>query len=224
MSGQAHWLGPAQRDQLARVAPVWPGTQAETSPADAYRKDPTAMEQKITYFEEPGKGNTAKVIELALDRAKSLAIGKIVVASTRGGTARALSDAVDGQGLSLVVVPWQFGFMGEENPFPAELAAELREHGHVVHFGTMLFHTSSLYGNDGPQALANMLRAFGQGMKVCVEILLMACDGGHVGIGEQVVAVAGTGNGADTAIVATAASSTAVASLRVNQIICKPIA
>ena len=182
------------------------------------------MEQKITYFKEPGKGNTAKVIELALERAKSLDIRKIVVASTRGGTAKAMSEAVDGQGVSLVVVPWQFGFMGEENPFPAELTAELREHGHAVHFGTMLFHTANFYGTDGPQALANMLRVFGQGMKVCVEILLMACDGGHVAVGEKVVAIAGTGTGSDTAVVATAAPSTAVASLRINQIICKPIA
>ena len=181
------------------------------------------MEQQITYFEEQGKGNTAKVIELALERARSLDVKKIVVASTRGTTARAMSDAVDGQGVSLVVVPWQFGFMGDENPFPAELTAELGAKGHIVHFGTMLFHTSNFYGSDGPQAMANMLRAFGQGMKVCVEILLMACDGGHIGIGEQVIAMAGTGNGADTAVVATAAPSTAVASLRVNQIICKPI-
>jgi len=51
----------------------------------------------------------------------------------------------------------------------------------------------------------------------------MACDGGCIRIGEKVIAVAGTGSGADTAVVATAAPSTKLASLRVHEIICKPI-
>lgn len=87
----------------------------------------------------------------------------------------------------------------------------------------MLFHTSDLYGTNTPAALANILRVCGQGMKVCVEITMMACDGGCIKMGEKVIVVAGTGGGADFAVVATAASSTNLASLRINEIICKPI-
>ena len=181
------------------------------------------MEDKIVYFEKPGKENTKEVINLVLERAKLKNIGKIVVASTRGDTAKTITAAVAGKDIHLVVVPWQFGFKGKENPFPQDLVSELREIGHKVYFGTMLFHTTDLYGSNIPQALANILRVFGQGMKVCIELIMMACDGGCIGIGEKIIAVAGTGSGADTAVVATAAPSNKLASLRIHEIICKPI-
>ena len=181
------------------------------------------MEENIVYFKEPGKENTEEVIKLVLKRAKARNISRIVVASTRGNTAKSFSDAVEGKDINLVVVPWQFGFKGNDNPFPQELVNELRGKKHLVHFGTMLFHTTDLYGTNAPQAMANLLRAFGQGTKVCIEIIMMACDGGCLSIGEKVIAVAGTGSGADTAVLATAAPSTKIPSLRIHEIICKPI-
>jgi len=51
----------------------------------------------------------------------------------------------------------------------------------------MLFSTGDLYGTNTPTALANILRVFGQGMKVCVEITMMACDGGCIKMGEKVI-------------------------------------
>ena len=182
------------------------------------------MEEKIVYFEKPGKENTAEVIKLVLERAKSRNINRIVLASTRGYTAKSFLDAVEGKDINLVVVPWQFNFKKDgENPFPQELVKELHEKKHIVQFGTMLFHTGDLYGTNVPAALANILRVFGQGMKVCIEITMMACDGGCIKMGEKVIVVAGTGSGADLAVVATAASSAKVTSLRINEIICKPI-
>jgi len=181
------------------------------------------MEEKIVYFEKPGKENTAEVIKLVLERAKLRDINRIVMASTRGYTAKLFLDAVEGKDIDLVVVPWQFGLRDGGNPFPQELVNELRGKKHLVHFGTMLFHTDSLYGTNAPKAMADILRVFGQGMKVCVEITMMACDGGCIKMGEKVIVVAGTGGGADTAVVATAAPNTMVTSLRINEIICKPI-
>ncbi len=182
------------------------------------------MEEKIVYFEKSGKENTEEVIELVLERAKQRNIKRIVLASTRGYTARSFLDAVNGKDINLVVVPWQFNLKKEGgNPFPQELLKELQEKKHIVHFGTMLFHTSDLYGTNIPMALANILRICGQGMKVCVEITMMACDGGCIKTGEKVLVVTGTNSGADFAVVATAASSTNVTALRINEIICKPI-
>ena len=181
------------------------------------------MEEKIVYFEKPGKENTTEVIKLVLERAKLRNINRIVVASTRGYTAKSFLDAVEGKDINLVVVPWQFNLKKEGNSFPQELVKELQEKKHIVHFGTMLFDTGDLYGTNTPQALANILRVFGEGMKVCVEITMMACDGGCIKMGEKVIVVAGTGSGADFAVVATAASSTKVTSVRINEIICKPI-
>jgi len=180
------------------------------------------MEEKIIYFEKPGKENTADVIQLIKERTRARGIKKVVLASTRGDTARAAAASFEGTGLHLVVIPWQYGFR-DTQPFSQELVADLERKGHRVHFGTMLFHTEDLYGIKTPQVMANLLRIFGQGIKVCVEIIMMACDGGRIDLGEKVIAVAGAGAGADTAIVATASSSTRMSGLRVHEIICKPL-
>jgi hypothetical protein len=60
-------------------------------------------------------------------------------------------------------------------------------------------------------------------MKVAVEIILMAANGGCVAAGEKLVVVTGTGRGADTAIVATAASTNKFHDLKILEIICKPL-
>ena len=181
------------------------------------------MEEKIVYFENQGKENTQEVIELALERARDRKIKKIVLASTRGETAQSFLEKVSGSDIQIIVVPWQYGFKKEGNPFPLELVEKIRAEKHMVHFGTMLFHTDSLYGSEVPHALANILRIFGQGIKVVVEIIMMACDGGLIIAGEKVIAVSGTHAGADTAVVATAANSNRINTLKINEIICKPI-
>jgi hypothetical protein len=181
------------------------------------------MEEKIVYFEEPGIGNTETTLHLASERAKARGIKKIVLASTRGDTARQAAELWAKTGIKMVVVPHQYGFMSDTQRFPAELVTELKKRGHAVHFGTMLFHTERLYGMDVSRVMANLLRTFCQGMKVCVEITLMAVDGGHIAPGEQVIVVAGTGRGADTAVVAVAAPSTRLPEFHITEIICKPL-
>ncbi len=180
------------------------------------------MEEKITYFEQPGKENTEKTLQLVIERAKKRGINKIVLASTRGDTARLAAERFTGTGIQMVVIPWQYGFR-ETQPFPAEVVRKLEEKGHCVYFGTMLFHTEPLYGTLAPALIATLLRTFCQGMKVCVEIIMMAANGGGAAVGEKVIAIAGTGSGADTAIVATAASSNRLHDLHISEIICKPL-
>ena len=180
------------------------------------------MEEKIVYFEKPGMENMEATLQLAAERAKARGIKKIVLASTRGETARRAAGLWADNGIKMVVVPHQYGFMAGQR-FPAELVAELAGQGHTVHFGTMLFHTENLYGMETPRIMANLLRTFCQGMKVCVELIFMAVDGGCVNPGEEVVVVAGTGRGTDTAIVAVAAPSTRLPELHITEIICKPL-
>ena len=180
------------------------------------------MEEKIIYFEEPGADNTSRTLELALERARARGITKMVLASTRGETASEAARLLEGTGISLVVVPHQYGFMAGQR-FTPELVKELEAQGHCVHFGTMLFHTEHFYGTSTPKVMADLLRSFCQGMKVVVEIVLMAADGGKLAIGEQVVVVTGTGRGADTAVVADASTSTHFHDFHITEIICKPL-
>jgi hypothetical protein len=182
------------------------------------------LEEKIVYFESPGKTNTETTLRLAAERAQARGIKTVVLASTLGVTARRAAELWAGTGIRMVVVPHQFGFFaGPGERFPSDLAAELRAQGHAVYFGTMLFHTERFYRSETPAAMADLLRTFCQGMKVCVEIVLMAADGGQVAAGEEVVVVAGTARGADTAVVAAAASSLHLADLHITEIICKPL-
>lgn len=181
------------------------------------------MEEKITYFETPGLDNTEETLRLAAERAKSRGIKKIVLASTTGETARLALERFAGTGIKMVVVPHQYGFVLGKQRFPAKLIAELEQQGHRVHFGTMLFHTDGFYGTTTPTVMAIVLRTLCQGMKVAVEIILVAADGGCIDAGEKVIAVTGTGRGSDTAVVATAANSTKLHDLHITEIICKPL-
>ena len=62
---------------------------------------------------------------------------------------------------------------------------------------------------------------FGQGMKVCVEIVAMAGDAGLIPIGD-VIAVAGTGRGADTVVVVAANSTNRLFDIKIREILAKP--
>jgi hypothetical protein len=73
-----------------------------------------------------------------------------------------------------------------------------------------------------PEIIANSLRMIGQGVKVCVEISIMALDAGLVPYGQQVVAVGGSGSGADTAAIIVPEHSNNIFGLKVHEILCKP--
>ena len=181
------------------------------------------MESKIVYFEDIGQHNTDITFQSVKERLNNSGIEKIVIASTTGTTAMKANDYFKDAGIKLIVVPHQYDFHRDVNPFPRELVKELKDAGHDVHFGTMLFHTDQLYDSNIPTLMANLLRCFCQGVKVCFEIVMMATDGGLLSKGEKVIAIAGTGRGSDTALVMQASSSQNMKKLRVNEIICKPL-
>ena len=181
------------------------------------------MESKVIYFEDIGPENTEIVFKLLREKINSSGIKKIVLASTTGTSAKKAMDFFRNDGIKLVVIPHQYDFMRETNPFPQELIKDLHDLGHDVHFGTMLFHTEKLFESNIPTLMANLLRCFSQGVKVCFEIIMMATDAGLCKTGEKVIVVAGSGRGSDTALVMQAASSRNLKKLRVNEIICKPL-
>jgi hypothetical protein len=70
--------------------------------------------------------------------------------------------------------------------------------------------------------VASVLRLFCQGMKVAVEVTLMAADAGVIPVDQAIVTIAGTGRGADTAIVIQPANTTNFLDLNIHEIIAKP--
>jgi len=97
------------------------------------------MKKAVHYFKDLKADSTNRVLSLIRERAELGDISKIVVASTTGSTASAALEEL-GDEYKLVVVPHQFDFSEKDsNRFPEELTRRLREKGHSVHFGTMLF-------------------------------------------------------------------------------------
>ena len=72
------------------------------------------------------------------------------------------------------------------------------------------------------EVVANTLRIFGEGMKVACEISIMAADAGLARTDEDVISIAGTSRGVDTALVLTPVNCWDFFGLRVKEILCKP--
>ena len=72
------------------------------------------------------------------------------------------------------------------------------------------------------EIIAYTLRILGEGVKVACEIALMAADAGLVRTAEPAIAIAGTGRGADTAVVLRPTNAQTFFDMRIMEILCKP--
>ncbi|MEM2756073.1 MAG: hypothetical protein QXM89_01790, partial [Candidatus Bathyarchaeia archaeon] len=81
----------------------------------------------------------------------------------------------------------------------------------------------------GMDSIRNSFYTLGQGFKVCVEVILIASDLEAISTGEDVIAVAGTDRGSDTAIVARACKTSDMFSrdrskkLEIREILAMPL-
>jgi hypothetical protein len=179
------------------------------------------------YFDKPGPQNTARTLEIAKRRVVELSIRTVLVASTRGETG--VLAAQQSQGYNVVVVTHSTGFAG---PNTQELTEE--ESAAIEAAGAKILTCQHAFGGINravrkklgtyltDEIIAYTLRTFGEGMKVCLEIAVMAADAGLVRVGEPCIAIAGTGGGADTAIVLIPANAQQFFDLRVMEVLAKP--
>lgn len=181
----------------------------------------------MVYFDEPGPKNTDDTLDVAVAVCKERGIKHLVVASTVGATAEKATELVKGTDVRVIAVTHNTGFRDPGvQQFDPEIKAKVEEAGGAVYTGTMvtrgLGHSirSSAGGSD-ELIVANTLRMFGEGMKVVVEIVAMASDAGLVPP-EDVVAVAGTNRGADTAVVISAMPSNRFFEMRIREVLVKP--
>jgi hypothetical protein len=185
------------------------------------------MESKTVYFDRPGIENTEAVLRLARQRAEELGIKTVVVASTRGDTAVAAVEAL--QGLKVVIVTHSTGFREPDaQTFTEENRQLVESKGGIMLTATHLFAGISRAVRNKfhtyiiGDIVASTLRVLGEGMKVVCETSTMAADSGLVRTDEEIIAIAGTGRGADTAVVLTPVNSQNFFDLKVKEIICKP--
>jgi len=184
-------------------------------------------EQPIIYFAKPGRANTSRVLKAAARRAEELGIRHAVVATTTGATAVKAAGAMPG--VQVVGVHLAAGYWETYDPPDARIVRRGEKLGVRFHTAT---HT--LMGNVDAaiidqfggitqvELIARTLYLFGQGMKVAVEVAVMAADAALIPVDRDALAIAGTGAGADTAIVLRPAYSRYFFKNRVKEILCKP--
>ncbi|MBI2303940.1 MAG: hypothetical protein HYU86_04235 [Chloroflexi bacterium] len=187
----------------------------------------TAVKRRTAYFSKVGRRNTEEVLRRARERAQELGISTIIVATGSGDTAVKAAEYF--RGYRVVVVTRS---TGRDVPDLQELTDESRRR--IQELGGVVLTTTHIFGGIGravrrklgayqvDELIAFVLRVFGQGVKVCCEITMMAADAGLARTDEEVIAIAGTARGADTALVLKPAHAQDFFDIQVEEIICKP--
>ena len=186
-----------------------------------------SSKKSILYYSERGEANTEQTLYEAKTRAEELGIRDIIVASTRGHTAIQAIKVF--QGFNVVIVPHVTGLReAGVQEMSDTIQQQIQAAGGTVVIGTHAFSgvnraIQARFDTMFPVGIiAQTLRMFGQGMKVVVEIVAMAADAGVIPVDTDVVAIAGSGRGADTAVVISPANAHRLFDIVIKEIIAKP--
>lgn len=178
------------------------------------------------YFEKSGVVNTESTVQMALKAAEEKGIKHIVVASVSGKTAMILAEQ---DRINVVCVSHAYGYRESGTN---EMKDSVREHlerknikvitaSHVLS-GVERGISNHSKGMYPAEVMSYTLRMFGQGVKVCVEVVTMALDAGAIPYGEDIIAIGGTVQGVDTAVVIRPAHANRIFETQIKEIICKP--
>jgi hypothetical protein len=180
---------------------------------------------RILYFDSPGKINTDDTLKAARERAEELKVNQVVLASTHGYTAKRAVEIFRGREVDIIAVSICASFDENDWTMTREERAELQN------LGVKVLTAPHALGDDVSESLGYMapnltvretLYRFCQGMKVAVEVTLMAADAGMLDVSHDVIAIGGTNEGADTAIVLKPAFMRKFKEIEIREIIAKP--
>jgi hypothetical protein len=167
--------------------------------------------RKVYYFDEPGAQNTEDVTESIAEYLKENRMEYIIIASTSGKTALKFAEALRREKIKIICVsePPSRKIFGDQWPcIDPEIKRKLEALGViVVDRVPYKFHDSvfvlAKWHPPVPEHIVGDTLAFvgGQGLKVALEAMFMAVQAGYVEPNKDILAVAGYGGGADTAIV-----------------------
>ena len=168
-----------------------------------------------------------KKCSASLERAIELGIRTIVVATATGSTGVRATEVFKGSKVVAVTLP--SGFRKPDG----QLLTEENRQKIIANGGLLLTATPFLDGVSGAMkktfntsitevVITNTLYLLGQGLKVIIEISVMASDAGLIVTDEDVIGIAGTAGGADYAAVFKPVHSGDFFDLRIKEILCKP--
>lgn len=189
----------------------------------------TEITTQTTFFQQAGPVNTGRTLELAHARMTELGLHTALVATTSGNAALQAARVL--QGCEMIAVTHSAGF---RKPDDQELTPENRTALEAA--GARILTCQHAFGGVNravrskldtyqvDEIIAYTLRLFGQGIKVIAEMALMAADAGLVRTGAPLIAIAGTGRGADTAAVVLPTNAQTFFDLQIVEIVCRPSA
>jgi hypothetical protein len=173
------------------------------------------MEKSVVYFAEPGPENTEEVIKAVAKRIEQGDVKTVVVASTSGRTGLKFAEALKDKAKVIAISH-------------EKMEKELKEK--IIKLGGIAADETHLpLHKRGMDDVRNSFYSLGQGFKVAIEVVLIACDKKLIEPYKDVIAVAGSGEGSDTAIVARATTTKEIFSkdktkkLEVREIIAMPL-
>ncbi len=181
------------------------------------------------YFDRPGPANTQALLKHAAQRAAEAGIRKVLIASNTGQTVEAACNHFDLSRFRLIAVSQVAGFKGPDHQ---QLSGETR--AALEGKGIKVLTAAHAFGGVGrgvrnklgsfqvDEIMAFTLRMLGQGVKVGLEISFMAADRGWVRTDEEVMTIAGSGRGADTAMIVKPSPSATCLEAKVKEIVAKP--
>ncbi|MBN1935957.1 MAG: hypothetical protein JW934_14900 [Anaerolineae bacterium] len=183
------------------------------------------MEARTLYFDKPGKPNTDATLQIARERAEALGIKQLVVASSHGYTAKQAKAIFEGQDVQIIAVTICAGFADKG------WTMTLAERAGLEALGITVLTSIHALGDDVSEVFTpnpankivrETLYRFCQGMKVAVEVAIMAADADLLDLSQEIIVVAGTDEGADTALVVQPACALQFKKFRIREILAKP--
>lgn len=193
------------------------------------------ISKSIFYFHSEGKLNLPKTIELVIDRAKKNGIKHIIVFTADGEGAFKLKEMLGNSEINIYAAtfPYKQVFRTKDSDgniidsfagtSVQEVRKKLDESGVKLVQGVMPLQDIIIPNSKDVknETIHYTLSLISGGLRLCIQAILMAVDGGHIEPGETVIAMS-----ADTSIVARSSLSTwlfhPTEGLEINEIICKP--
>lgn len=187
------------------------------------------MNIRTVHFDEASPDHTEAVLDIVESFMEDNSVVKTIIAATTTGATGAAA-AKRFTGYNVIIVSHHTGFS-----VPNENEMDDVSKDSIIESGAKLLTTTHAFagvargirkdvGTWTPtEMMALAYRTFCQGTKVCAEIAMMAADAGLVRVDEDVVCIAGTGFGADTAWLVTPTNTNRFTELKMKACLCKPL-
>jgi len=189
------------------------------------------MNEEIIYLDCAGKENRDTVVDIIKKTVEESKFKYLVVPTSTGKSIDLIIEKNIHKNISVIAVIIHNGFVEiDKNKIEKEKLEEYRKNGIEIFQGSHSLSgieraiSRKFGGISSVEIIAAALKIFGgDGIKVAVEIAVMAADGGLVPTTEEILVAGGTSGGLDTLVSMKAAHMNNFFDLNISKIYVKPL-